>query len=262
MSRNATRGFTLIELVITIIVLAILAVVTTSYITQSVTAYQDTARRDQLASMGRMAIERIGRKLRNAHPSSVRVVNGGDCVEYMTIIGSGTYQDQAVVYPPASRPLPVGFIKKRFDAYALTVTPSVDDYIIAGHGSAYDTGMPRSRATFSSISTVAAGIQRIVLSANHEFISHSAARRFYVAIAPEAFCIDGMILQHYTGYTLNSDPRSGTPVLLAEYVQPGSLFNSSGATLVRNDIVQMDLTFMRDNEQVRLQHEVHIRNVP
>ncbi|HSG50997.1 MAG TPA: type II secretion system protein, partial [Rheinheimera sp.] len=67
------RGFTLIELVITLVVLSILAVGVSSYLGFGARLYSDVAEREQILGQSRFVAERMIRELRNAAPNSVRV---------------------------------------------------------------------------------------------------------------------------------------------------------------------------------------------
>lgn len=260
------RGFTLIELVIVIVILGIVAVMTSGFVGNSLKAYTDTARRDRLASGGRLAVERISRELRNAHPASVRVV--GDCLEFLPLTGTGTYQDDgSKTYPggTAAKALPLGGLSdSAFDAFRLTAVPTAGDLVIAGPGDPYATAGPRPVAAFAGFGAAAlpAGVQRLTLSGVHRFVGHSPARRVYFSGGPVGFCVSGGDLSRHQGYGLGNPPTGVAGSLLAEHIQNTGPFTYSGATLTTNAIVQIDLQFMEEGEWVRLRHEVQIRNVP
>ncbi len=67
------RGFTLIELIAVIVILAIVSVGVTNFITSSTAIYVNTAERDELLAKSRYTIERLNREIRYALPNSVRV---------------------------------------------------------------------------------------------------------------------------------------------------------------------------------------------
>ena len=266
--QNATqRGFTLIELVTTIVVLSILALGTTQFIVNSIDGYQDTARREELASAGRIAIEKVTRELRNAHPSTVRVVAGGNCVEFLTMLGSGTYQDQSTSYgggfaTPVQ--LPVEIAGTEFDGFITPVNPATQ-YVIVGDGDPYPLTNPGPMTNFTGTNgavALPANVFRIQI-ASHRFAGHSPARRFYLLGGPVGFCVGGGGMTRHTGYALGALPTTVAGVPLAANISNAApYFTYAGATTARNALVRIDLVLTRDGESVTLSHNVQIRNVP
>lgn len=95
---NNSKGFTIIEMVISIIIAAILAAGVVSYIGDSVEGFSSSANRNQLASSGRTVLDRMALELHNAVPNSVRVTTavqpgGNQCLEMVPFLGATTYLD-------------------------------------------------------------------------------------------------------------------------------------------------------------------------
>ena len=67
---------------------------TTQFVSQGLSIYVDTARRDNLQQQGRFAVERVSRELRNALPGSVRVA--GNCVDFMPVLNASSYLQSVV----------------------------------------------------------------------------------------------------------------------------------------------------------------------
>ncbi len=266
-------GFTLVELVMVIVILGILALGTSQFIAQSIDGYQDTARREKLASGGRIAIEKIARELRNAHPSSVRVLAGGACLEFLPILATGSYQDQALSYGPgfaipAVLPIAPDAPAVQFDSFGTGGVPAGVNYIIVGSGNPYPLNNPGPMARYTGTNgavALPAGVTRVQM-ANHRFAEHSPARRFYLIGAPVGFCVQGSNLYRHSGYALNTAAPwdiLATGSLLAENItNAGPFFTYAGATVSRNALVQIDLTISTAGEPVLLSHMVQIRNVP
>lgn len=75
-----SRGFTLIEMVITIILLGIVGLFLGNIAGQAMGIYVDTTAREALIQQGRFLTERMSRELREAVPNSVIVANvSADC---------------------------------------------------------------------------------------------------------------------------------------------------------------------------------------
>ena len=286
------RGFTLVEIIVVIVVLGIVAGITTRFFNTSMQTYTGTELRDALSRTGRISIERVNRELRNAVPNTVRVDASGTCVEFLPLVASALYQDQNVTYgtgtASALAPVAPAAAADRFDVFDLAFTPSAGAayYVLvypygpgSGAGDPWQAADPGPLAAFQGFDTapaLPAGVRRVVLAATHRFLRHSPRRRVFIAGGPVSFCVVGNRLLRYSGYALSAAqpvPPPGGQVL-AEDIQTadpeipmGSVFAYSGPTLTRNATVVLDFRFMRPDhlgnaEWVRMSHEVQIRNVP
>jgi MSHA biogenesis protein MshO len=287
------NGFTLIELIVVIVLLGIIAAMTTRFFGDTVQGYIDTSLRDSLTRTGRLATERINRELRNAVPNSIRV-NGG-CIEYLPMLASATYQDQALTYLATgtnSSPLPVNGVSapsNLMDVFNLNFAPGAATYYIVVYpygpdgsaGDPYRATNPGPLATFSGFdmaTALPAGVSRIQTTAAHRFLRQSPIRRVFVTSDPVSFCLVGNRLVRYEGYGLQAaqsiPPPAANGQVLAEYIQSVdpeipfvAPFSYTGSTLIRNAVVNLDFRFMRTDHLgnanwVRMYHEVQIRNVP
>lgn len=97
---SAIAGFTLIEVIVSIIVTAILAGMIALFVRWPVQAYVDATSRGKLADAADTALRRIGRDIRQALPNSVRITSGtctagsGTCyfIEFIPIKAGGRYR--------------------------------------------------------------------------------------------------------------------------------------------------------------------------
>jgi prepilin-type N-terminal cleavage/methylation domain-containing protein len=74
--RAGTTGFTLIELVITILLVGIVAGVLAPIYRQAGEMFSATQARSELTARGRLALERLSRELREADPAQIQVSAG------------------------------------------------------------------------------------------------------------------------------------------------------------------------------------------
>ncbi len=288
---SSQSGFTLIELIVVIVLLGVIAAMTTRFFGDTVQGYVDTSLRDSLTRTGRVAIERVNRELRNAVPNTIRV--SGACIEYLPMLASASYQDQAITYVATgtnSAPLPVNGMSapsNLLDVFNLNFTPAAGSFVIVypygpggNAGDPYRAQNPGPLASFASFNTATAlpaGVRRIQTTAAHRFLRQSPQRRLFIAGSPVSFCISGTRLIRYSGYLMTAaqpSPPAGGGQTLAEYIQNVdpiipfvAPFTYTGSTLVRNAVVNLDFRFMRtdhlgNDNWVRLYHEVQIRNVP
>lgn len=253
------RGFNLIELIVVIAVLGIIMAGTASYITQSMTAYTDTVRREELANVGRATIERIARELRTALPNSIRLSN--NCLEFQPVVTGSAYLT-----------VPLDIASNSMNVAAFTLPAGGGNrYVVVypyNTGALYTISNPGPIVGFTSVS--GAPTATVTFSAAHRFSLASPYQRFFIVGDPVSFCVVGTELRRYSGYGLNTvqtaPPGSGT-ALLAENIQTVDNsatvipFTYSPGTLKRNALVDLDLRYFIDGEWIRLSHEVQIRNV-
>ncbi|VAW92071.1 hypothetical protein MNBD_GAMMA22-2332 [hydrothermal vent metagenome] len=287
-----SKAFTLVELTIVIILVAIIAAVSSQFFTNVVLGYNDADLRVALSHSGRIATEKVSRELRNAMPQSIRVSN--NCIEFIPISSSAHYQDQNLTYTSpavASKPLPVSgqnSADNQLDVFNLNFTAQagMNYYVVVyplGPGSLnadpYITTNPGSLFNYVSQSFINApsnSITRITMDAAYLFTRHSPMRRLFIVTAPISYCIVANRLQRHTSYGFNStqaSPPLGTIQRVVDDLQlndsgnPIIPFVFTAGTLVRNAVVKLDFRIRKidqlgNDNWVRLSHEVQIRNVP
>lgn len=269
-----SRGFTLIELVTSIVLLSILAVSVTSYLGFAARMYVDVTEREQILAQSRFAIERLNRELRNATPNSIRVLHSNvtnlACLEFTPFLLSGMYT-QAPVAPEQSDRIDViganGFIALNLNN-RLVIYPTQPDAIYDGADPAnalviaLDADEPDS-SEFTA---------ELELSGLHSFVHHSPERRWYLLDSPVSYCVVQEQLLRYSDYGFYAEqPSPATEltngVLMAEHIENLNLgetiFRYDAAVLNRNAVVNIFLRYGRDlTDDTFFNHEVHILNVP
>ena len=179
------RGVTLVELVVTIVLMGILAGGTVAFVISSTQSYVDTATRNQLSALGRIATQKLEMALRLAVPNSIRVTaaqsSGDQCIEFIPIADVTSYLD--VNFGSASNSLTAlpftasGLSGKKY-AIIFPVSPST----------LYAASSPGPLATVTSYSAnLSGGIETITLSGNHLFGTGSEAQRLYLGRSRSAF---------------------------------------------------------------------------
>jgi len=257
---NTQGGFTLIELVMVIVILGILALGTTRYIVQSVEQYTQSADRAKLIAAGRVAVEKITRRLRNALPNSVRVSASGLCIEYFPILAATSYQG---VLPAALNTISTA---------SFTLSSAPTNYAVIAalapselYKDSYSTAEVIAQTTIDSPGSRT----DIPLTSSHSFSRTSPAQRVYLVDKPERFCASNNALTFYTGYSINNTFVEGSPPgalasLIAENIDitDPQVFEYVPGTQVRNALVNVSLNLLRSGDPVKISHTVQIRNVP
>jgi MSHA biogenesis protein MshO len=279
--KRSQQGFTLIELILVILVLAIVSTSVTSFIRFGVQIYQDVSGRDKQISDSRFVIERLTRELRNALPNSVRVTGDGKCVEFIPILASSSYIDiptlpdidtdrgklkvihdeslditninnyQFVVYPLSDIDVYDNSVlnkKKIFDILTYDITTLT-------------APIPTPPTILTPTATVTIDID------NQEFFTDdSPTERYFIIKDSVAYCQGSdNTIKRYQGHSFTTTQvtvPAGTGVLMAERQTNSAPFSLQSPTLVRNAIVVMDFTFAYADENLRLVNEVHVANVP
>ena len=90
---SASRGFSLVELILVIILLGIVSTLSLGFLRNGAEMYAQSADRERLLSQSRFVIERLTRELRNALPNSVRISSDGRCVEFIPLKFAGRYTE-------------------------------------------------------------------------------------------------------------------------------------------------------------------------
>jgi len=253
-SGKQQRGFTLVEVITVVVILSLVAVVGTNFIVNATESYQRTQTRANLVNTARQALERMTRQLRGALPYSLRIVNDGDCVEFMPIAGGGFYRNP--VPDQANGADDTGII--------LTSSHSVDfgsvQFVSIGAMSPNEL----YGADPVSMASVNKRTSDQVEFSPRDWQRNSIARRFYLLDAPQAFCVFDKELRFYE----NQDPTQNEVVgdfdLLALNAQSGGnpTFQLSPASEDRNVVLNWSMVFTEGGESVNFDQEVLIRNVP
>ncbi|MEX1222876.1 MAG: prepilin-type N-terminal cleavage/methylation domain-containing protein [Idiomarina sp.] len=264
------RGFTLIELVAVMLILAVSGIAVFSYLRVGAEIFVDAVGRDQLSAQSRFALERLSRELKGSLPASARELTDDatyQCLEFVPVPSSGLYL--SIPRPPNSNaPMDVVTPDPNLFGSRIIVNAFTEGHI-------YRNGAPgRSLALVdNTVDTPSAGFTRLEFASGDRFTSGSAARRYYSIDDPVSWCLEGENLRRYQGYgrNQNQQPPSalGTGETMATNLTndvslPAQLpFTVANATLQRNGLVQLQLRFARSEgtEPLILHHEVHIPNV-
>lgn len=254
-----SRGFTLTELIITLVVLAVLALGVSSYLGLGARMYSDVAIREQVLGQSRFAAERLVRELRNALPNSLVVSAGSDCLTFAPVRYSGVYtqapfdtaaSSMTVISADLQAISPITFAAGQRPDVLIYPRNSAEVYAADAASGA--------RVALSQIQTNDAAAARFTLQfAQGEFrFSHqSPERRFYIVDAAVRYCAEPDGNGRFN-LTRNS-------VLMAQGLVSNVLFRVTGATLNRNSVVNLFMQFgAQNNPDMFFNYEVHIANVP
>lgn len=253
------QGFTLVELIIVIVLLAIVSTISVQFIGLSTQGAIDTGARQQRSLAGVVISEQISRALRNAVPTSVRTSADGSCIEWFPTVAASVYLD-----------LPGGANPDSFQAVPLAGGLSAQGRVVVyGYsGNLYNPSNPGPISPPGTLPEGAAAVT-VSLSQAHRFNGGSPERRFYMVGDPRTYCQEGSLIVRYRDYGIHSSMGSGLALghreVLAANLVPGSAsFAFLPPTLQRAGVVAFSLALVDGDsgETLNISQEVQIRNVP
>lgn len=257
------RGFTLMEMVIAIILLGIVGLFLGNVAGQAMGIAATSSSREALIQQGRFITERLSREIREAVPNSVIVEN--NCIEFLPIINSGIYSqlanntNQLKFLPLKKQNLLQGDRLVVFPTQAQPLRQSLSD-----------SDTPRQVAQLkSNVSIANENREEIEVELTREtlFPLQSPARRVYLYRDPVAYCYisSEQRIYRYQGYPLTrsqlAPAQLGSGVLMAENISRAN-FVVDVASLQRNGLIKIELTFADRGEEVRFDHDALIYNTP
>lgn len=288
--RRASRGFTLVEAILVVVVAGIVGGIVALFIRAPVQGYVDSAERAAATDEADLALRRIARDLRLALPNSVRVANDGSAIEFLLTSTGGRYlavEDDVPNLPPLDFDDPA---QREFAVIGGTMQPiEVGNFIVVynlGEGNLpsdayrFRVGGDMNIARVTAVDLANPNIPRVTLADNpfarQSIPMPSPGRRFQVVTTPVTYrCVaqaDGSrALVRNWGYAINAlmtDPRQGgREAVIAQRVDacPGIFQHGTDATR-RSALVILSLPLrVRSggvNSMLRLVHQVHVDNTP
>lgn len=270
-------GFTLIEAIITIVLLGVVAGVLAPLISNSFSAYSDTRQRVNLMAKGRLAIDRLAREIRQAAPNSLDLVGNG--LEFIRTTAGGRYITQADNFGSAFRRNNFRF-RANVTRSGLYVAGTDLGYttgqlLIIGNTSATDLrSSPRLTAVVLNANSTntdpAAAVdntdQGSILSFNNfTFNRSSPGYHYQIADAVIEVGLSGSTLRwhestNFDDYNDSPDWGSTDPILVSGITNFSLSYNAG--TPFSSGILQVDMTLTEGDESIRIHEEIHVRNTP
>ncbi|MBV7262064.1 type II secretion system protein [Photobacterium sp. WH24] len=227
-----SRGFTLIEMIMALVILAFISLGIGAYLQLGAGGYSDTIDRERLQSEARFVIERLTREIRHAAPNSVSFSSG--CLSFYPVYLTATYYSR--LEPQESETELSGLVPPDSQHIALWNTGIKDKRAAVGFVSAsdYQADEDASMEFFELTKTPTAADPTVSLKLSRWLGDRSPGQRLYLFSDQVAFCQVGDSLvrrvKNGTGYTLTNTL---------------SHFNVavSGAGLNSNGLIHLALTF-------------------
>ncbi len=243
------KGFTLIELVVTLIVLSILSLAITGFISLGADGYVSTVQRERLQTKARFVIARMSQEIRHAVPNSLEV-DSNNCISFYPNFLSGFY---------------TSITSQAIDVVARPGDSDIwmDEAMVDGAGIAIGFGLPTQFTTAPTVSgagSTASATSAITLSTSGSVSTASPAERVYLFAEQVTFCYrsaDYTLVRMGEGTVISDD----VPVLSRDVVS--AAFSVEGGGLNSNGLVNfyLEMQDARTGEVAKFNHSVQVLNV-
>lgn len=266
---SSCAGFTLVELVVTIVIIGILSSLGGMFISRPIEGYIDLERRTELVDQAESALRRMQRDIRAALPNSVRVSSDGKRIEMLHVVDAGRYR-RSVAGDGSGDILDFSSVDTSFDVlgelqHFTDVTTGLDKivvYNLTASGASANAYIGDNVTTVGAAST--AGVLR--LDPASQFPFSSPFQRFFIIDEAITYSITAGQLTRHHGYSYGATqyaPPSGSGDLVANYlVLADSVFTYSPGSANRSGLITVDLALENDGERITLLHQVHVDNAP
>jgi len=273
----ADRGVTLVELVVTLVLVAIIAAMVTTFLARPMQGFMDQTRRAELTDQAALALLRMSRDVRAALPNSVRT-SGGTALELLLTVDGDRYRSENDPPGGPEDRLDIASPDELFNVFGplrglggqqrLAIhpldQPGADPYSDPVMTDAFDIA--------GSISTVAGpgggDDETRVDMPTHTFPLESPGRRIYVVDGPVSYICDGGELLRFDGYqpggTQPDSPGDfpGGGALVVENIDRCDFRYEVIDATQRNALAILLLELRDEGETVALQRQVHVNNSP
>ena len=257
-------GFTLIEMIIVITIMAIVGSMVAVFLRVPLESYVAQDRRARLADAADTALRRMGRDIRLALPSSVRVTTDAAGVVYLEFLATrngGRYRAQG-----GGDILDFTTADNSFDVLGPAIAMQAGDRIAV-----YNLGIPDADAwagdTLALYTGGAGSVNNIAITAKL-FRLASPGSRFQVVDGPVSYVCNpnNGTLTRFWGYSIAAAQPTpplapASNALLATGVSACNFTYQPGAT-ARNGLVSMTLNLSQAGETVRLYATTQVSNQP
>lgn len=276
-----TRGFTLVELVIVIVIMGIIAAAIASIFKPAVDSYFDSRRRATLSDMADTAVKRIGREVRRAVPNSIRIPND-QCFEFVPGKAGGLYRRAVDIVNAGSDPLDTSGPDVSFDVLSpLSAVPVAGDFVVIGNQNTDDVYSGATRGTVSDwtwLSPPAEAPGRVTLNSATQFPAGYDGGRFFVVDQNERsvfyICrgagVSGgngtgemvRLVQGFNAAYPSSCPASGGTRLASRVAACEFIYDPNQGATQQSGFVWLRIELLEAGERVALAYGAHVSNVP
>ena len=258
-----------------IVIVGILATMTTKIITSPVSSYLDLQRRTTLVDTAELALRSMQRDIRRALPNSVRITGSGTVLELLHVEDGGRYRARQDISAATGlcASTPVGDILDftlADDCFEVTgslktfnpLATSAESLIIYNLGSVSADAYASSNRT----TVIDSSNAKVIKFNAFKFPFGSPQQRFFIVDTPVTYRCSNNQLLRYSGYAIGAtqpNPPTGVTGQLQADKIASCLFTYDPGTASRSGLVTLAITLTDAmGESTQLMQQVHVDNVP
>ncbi|OYU98899.1 MAG: prepilin-type cleavage/methylation domain-containing protein [Burkholderiales bacterium PBB5] len=286
LNRAPRQGFTLVEMIVTLVLFALMAVTMMVFFRPAFDTWLTTRTRTAMAADTDQALRRMLRDVRVAVPNSIRTPST-NCFELVPTTGGGRYRMAIDTVNGNSVAVDPGAATTAFDVLTpLAKVPAVGDYIVVDNQNPGDVYAGTNRSTITSVTTPAAtaGRHRLGIGALQIPIGYDGGRFNVVAASQQAvfYVCSGAsttldsngnapgVLYRMKAYGFNaSAPTScpgaaaaGADVLLTGVRSCRFLYNANQGATQQSGFISLQIEVTQNRETASLVVGAHVANTP
>ena len=281
---RAAAGFTLIEMIVTLVLFGIMAATLTIFFKPALDTWLALRSRSALAGAADNSLRRMLQDVRVAVPNSIRTP-ASNCFELVPTSGGGRYRmgtdtvvAGAAVVDPASA-------TTSFDVLSpLASLPAVGDWVVVDNQNPGDVYSGSNRSAITAVSTPAAalGRHRLAINALQFPLGYDGGRFAVVSQAQQAvfYVCSGAssvldsngdapgVLVRLKAYGFNASAPAACPattggdVLATGLKSCRFLYNASQGATQQSGFLSVQIELTRNNETASLVLGAHVDNMP
>ncbi len=266
------NGFTLIELIVTMVITVIVALLLVNIISVPMEGYGDMKRRAELVDIAEITLHKMSREIRQALPNSIKITSSGTVtsIAFLHTVDGGRYADSGTNIFEANKTLSSFNMNKALKNINNADVQSSTFYLVI-----YNLGQTGADAYQGNNITPITGLPVSPVTAIEfnafSFPFSSPDNRLMIVDEAIAFICDVSSgqLKLYQGYNFRDDLSGGnsTPVdsslgsLLANKITACD-FQYNPGTPSRPGLVTLELTITDNNERISLLNQILVENQP
>lgn len=282
--KTPRRGFTLVELIVTLVLFGTIAATLTLFFRPAFEAWMAARSRATLADQAGNAVQRMLRDVRAAVPNSIRTPNTS-CFELVPTSSGGRYRMAVDTVNAGSAAVDPAAATSSFDVLSpLATLPAVGDYVVVDNQNPGDVYSGANRSAITAVSTpgAALGRHRLGIGALQFPLGYDGGRFAVVPAAQQAVfyvcsgastTLDGNgdapgVLYRLKRYGFNASAPGACPATTdADTVATGLrscrfLYNANQGATQQSGFISIQLEFTRNRETASLVVGAHVVNTP
>jgi len=262
-------GFTLIELTIVILLLGIVGMFSSRFISSNVVLYQTSINQNERLNDARFIFNRLDKELNSAVAFSLRIntTTNSSCIDFVPFTAAGQYvgnvsgsvnRTMSLIMDRRTRENAGSNANDFVGQYVSVLTTNSDDFY----------AVPSSTVAEITSYVPVSGVNQTqaTLTFGSNLSRDSLVSRYFIAENKVQYCllaVGGTMRFSRNQAALEDNYNPQNRVLMADDLSTDSTMSLSSASQFRNAILDLNFGFrLRDDSVIRFEHQLVMSNVP